>query len=256
VERREEAVNKKLFRMVGALLFAVGLALTLVIPVEASTRSPSYWMFGLVPYYGGYAHDGFVTVNVTVMGVQASDHLVDIPCSLGHDSALQVFKVTEGPFLQDPRWNLHGTTFSVSDGVAALQFSDLLLPDENGVYTTYPAGDGVVATVQFQVVANATLQGHIWTWLSLPQNPGIIYITPPGGWVCLLEEAAADVVMDGRVNMKDLAYVAKRFGSSLGDNRWSPRADLNGDSRIDLKDLSAVAKRFGKIYEVEPGLVF
>lgn len=137
--------------------------------------------------------------------------------------------------MQDPRWNLHGTTFSwfnVVDsihGSSSLVVGDVLLPDENGAWTVFPEGNGVVATVRFQAVSNATRA---------------------------LEEAAADVVMDGRVDMLDLGYVALRFGSSLGDNRWGPRADLNGDSRIDMKDLSAVAERFGKIYEVVPELVF
>ncbi len=46
--------------------------------------------------------------------------------------------------------------------------------------------------------------------------------------------------------MKDVAYVAKRFGSNPSSPLWDPNADLNDDGRFDMKDIAAVAKNFGK----------
>jgi len=51
---------------------------------------------------------------------------------------------------------------------------------------------------------------------------------------------------DGKVDIKDLAFIALGFGSYVGHPRYNPDADLNQDGRIDIKDLAACAKNFGK----------
>jgi hypothetical protein len=50
----------------------------------------------------------------------------------------------------------------------------------------------------------------------------------------------------GVVDMKDIAYVAKRFGTSQSNPLWDPNADINGDGKVDMKDIALVAKYFGK----------
>jgi len=55
-----------------------------------------------------------------------------------------------------------------------------------------------------------------------------------------------DLNGDGKVDMKDVAIVAKAFGSTPGDPHWDPVADLNGDGKIDMKDVAIVAKHFGE----------
>jgi hypothetical protein len=55
-----------------------------------------------------------------------------------------------------------------------------------------------------------------------------------------------DVNHDGTVEGKDMAIVAKAFGTSDGHPRWDPRGDLNRDGMIEGKDLALVAKNFGK----------
>lgn len=217
------------------------------------------------PYYS-YVRDGFATVNITIQGIKASDHLVGMQFRLTCDgTVLQLFNVTEGPFMRDPRWNLHGTFFLAEPSELYdfyFQIGDVLLPDENGEWTVFPEGSGVVTTLRFHASSNETYDKHIWTWVSLSSVSAMsgesksIGISSSGGWVCLLEEAAADVVMDGKVDMWDLGYVAKRFGSSPGDNRWSFRADVNGDNRIDLKDLGFVANQWGNNFEVLGGVLW
>ncbi len=58
--------------------------------------------------------------------------------------------------------------------------------------------------------------------------------------------STGDVNGDRRVDMKDIAYVAKRFGYYLNDPMWDPNADLNDDDRVDMKDVAIVAKHFGE----------
>ena len=50
---------------------------------------------------------------------------------------------------------------------------------------------------------------------------------------------------DGRVDMKDVAIVAKTFGTRPGDNLWNQAEDINQDDKVDMKDISIVAKEFG-----------
>jgi len=52
---------------------------------------------------------------------------------------------------------------------------------------------------------------------------------------------------DGRVDIRDLAAIARAFGSYVGHPRYNPNYDINGDEKIDIKDIAAAAKNFGKI---------
>ncbi|HXX87247.1 MAG TPA: right-handed parallel beta-helix repeat-containing protein [Candidatus Acidoferrum sp.] len=57
-------------------------------------------------------------------------------------------------------------------------------------------------------------------------------------------------VPDGRVDIRDISYVAKQFGTSTSSPNWNPIADLTGpsgvpDGRVDIRDISYVARRFG-----------
>jgi hypothetical protein len=50
----------------------------------------------------------------------------------------------------------------------------------------------------------------------------------------------------GVIDMKDIAYVAKRFNTTPTSPLWDPNADINGDGKVDMKDVAAVSKNFGK----------
>jgi hypothetical protein len=50
----------------------------------------------------------------------------------------------------------------------------------------------------------------------------------------------------GVIDMKDIAYVAKRFNTDPSSPSWDPNADMNGDNKVDMKDIAVVAKNFGK----------
>lgn len=57
-----------------------------------------------------------------------------------------------------------------------------------------------------------------------------------------------DLNADGRVDMKDVSYVARRFMCISSDPLWDSVADVNGDGKIDMKDISTVARHFGERY--------
>jgi hypothetical protein len=57
-----------------------------------------------------------------------------------------------------------------------------------------------------------------------------------------------DVNGDGRVDMKDIAMVARAFGSTSSSPNWNPAADINGDGTVSMKDIAIVARNFGQHY--------
>lgn len=46
--------------------------------------------------------------------------------------------------------------------------------------------------------------------------------------------------------MKDIALVARAFGSTPTSPRWNQAADVNGDGIINMKDIALVARSFGQ----------
>jgi parallel beta-helix repeat protein len=54
-----------------------------------------------------------------------------------------------------------------------------------------------------------------------------------------------DVNGDGKVDMKDVGYVARRFMCIPGDPLWDPMADMNNDEKINMVDIGIAARHFG-----------
>jgi PKD repeat protein len=55
-----------------------------------------------------------------------------------------------------------------------------------------------------------------------------------------------DVNLDGKIDVMDVAIVAKAYGSYPTHPNWDPRADLDGDGKIDIMDVAMVAIHFGE----------
>jgi outer membrane protein assembly factor BamB/PKD repeat protein len=102
----------------------------------------------------------------------------------------------------------------------------------NGTYyvtLTVTDNDGLSHTMTFKVVVGLTIIGDV---------------TGPYG------------MPDGKVDMRDIAFVAKAFGTDPIHQghppRWDPRADISGptygvpDGKVDMYDVALVAKNFGK----------
>lgn len=78
-----------------------------------------------------------------------------------------------------------------------------------------------------------------------------------GGWVLVAfagDITGPDGMPDGKVDIRDISYAAKRFGTDPSKPLWDPNADITGpmtgvpDAKIDIRDISAMAKRFGQHY--------
>ena len=49
----------------------------------------------------------------------------------------------------------------------------------------------------------------------------------------------------GIVDMKDVAYLARHFGTNSTSPNWDPICDLNGDGVVNMKDIALLARHFG-----------
>ena len=51
-----------------------------------------------------------------------------------------------------------------------------------------------------------------------------------------------------KIDIRDVSFVTKRFGTNPSSPLWDPNADINDDGKVDIKDVSTVAKGFGTNY--------
>jgi uncharacterized protein YfaS (alpha-2-macroglobulin family) len=106
----------------------------------------------------------------------------------------------------------------------------VLETDSQGDYSlTFPASqDSLVGN--YSAFASATYNGSIArAETSFELKPDI---------------SSVDINQDGKVNILDLAIVARAWGSYPGHPRWDPRCDINGDDKINIMDITLVAKEY------------
>lgn len=53
-----------------------------------------------------------------------------------------------------------------------------------------------------------------------------------------------DIDSEGRVNLKDISHVSRRFRIAPASDLCDPNADTNSDVKIDLKVVGITAKQF------------
>lgn len=56
-----------------------------------------------------------------------------------------------------------------------------------------------------------------------------------------------DLNSDGKIDIKDVALVARAYGSSKGEANYNPETDLDQNDVIDILDVAMVAASFGQV---------
>jgi hypothetical protein len=84
----------------------------------------------------------------------------------------------------------------------------------------------------------------------------VSFVTMPSDANCSVENVAlekaiavamiGDLNMDGRVNMRDIGLVARRFQTPLFSPSWDSNCDVNNDGKIDMMDIGTVARHCGQ----------
>jgi hypothetical protein len=206
------------------------------------------------------------SVNITINDLSVGYKAVGVQFRLCYNSTLlQFVDATEGPFMQDPRWNLYETFFlyynetPIKYGPSVI-VGILLLPNDTGCWNAFPSGSGVLATITFKtLVQEAGLEKPPLTCsltliqtLIVDAGEGEIPHNLQHGVYRMYPNHIGDFNWDYIVDMKDIRRAAKAFGTYPGHERWDPICDTNGDDLIDMKDIRMVAKGFGWTLTYDP----
>jgi len=200
-------------------------------------------------------------VNVVIRGLDVTWRAVGVQFRLCYNhTLLQVTNVTEGSFLQDARWNLHGTFFvyyveedptfgwNIIVGI-------ILYPNETGFWNAYPYGDGVVATITFKAIYQErglekpplTSDLRLMDTMIIDEDMFDIPLKTRDGVFKIYPTNIGDLDFNGKVDARDIALICKAFGSSatVDTKRWNPNYDINKDGKIDVRDIAVVCRNFG-----------
>jgi hypothetical protein len=107
------------------------------------------------------------------------------------------------------------------------------------------AGHAVLCEIKFQVDSsgNSTLMLSATDTFLLDPALKFINCTLVGGSV---EATLPDFNHDGKVDASDLNLISSAFRAQPGGLRWNQIFDVNLDLKIDILDVAVVAKAFGK----------
>jgi len=91
------------------------------------------------------------------------------------------------------------------------------------------------------------IQDETNSFLYFTLNQGIHNIEISGMLLADLTGLGAGIP-DGKVDMKDVGALARRFGTKVADPDYISDYDINNDGTIDMKDISIAARDFGKTF--------
>jgi nitroreductase len=122
-----------------------------------------------------------------------------------------------------------------------------------GKRTINNLGPGAVQTIAFSWNTIGLGKGSYTVWAYADPVPGESDIADNNRSCFVTVTSTLDITgpngyPDGKVDMRDISYVARRFMCKPGDSLWDSKADLNGDSKIDMRDIAIGAKYFGEHY--------
>lgn len=116
-------------------------------------------------------------------------------------------------------------------------------PDGYIVSYTWDFGDGNTTTLIDPVIThNYAAVGTYNVTLTVTDNDGLNHSAKNNLTIRIL----GDLNGDGIVNVRDVAMVARVFGTSKGEPDYNPSADLDQNGTISISDVAIVAQNFGR----------
>jgi uncharacterized protein (DUF2141 family) len=131
------------------------------------------------------------------------------------------------------------------------------------------SAEDVRVTLYYDIAANKTISAYP-VQLQSGQNYTLVFVwntawVPCGNYTLtavvttptssntftignMVVRLVGDVNGDGRVDLKDIALVARAFGSTPTSPNWNPAADILGTGIVNMKDIGLVARNFGQHY--------
>jgi len=218
-----------------------------------------------------YPQQNSVTVGQTftidikiedVSGLQGFDFCLKYPTTI-----LNVSKVEEGSFLAS-----FGPTF-----VAKLEIEEDYQMWRGRVWLAvvicgdgFANGNGTLATITFNAIAPG--EGELDLFSVFPYKSDQVKLVTCGpesiphgvldGYVVVSADAndppddpppdppnnlGSDLNGDGKIDITDVAIVAKSYGKSSGEPDYNLKADLDQNGIVDIMDIAIVAADFGQV---------
>jgi len=168
----------------------------------------------------------------------SSQYVVSIPSSAPVGKATAYFNIitdlpANGGFAYGPEKLL---TFNITDGGGGTPISPVEEPEpSSGTYTLKlktPSAYAILGNYSVYALAAYLFYKVLSTCTFKIFLRGDI--TGPNG------------LPDGKCDIRDVALVAKAYGSFPGYPNWNPIADLYVDNKIDIRDIAIVAFDYGK----------
>ena len=183
--------------------------------------------------------------------LQSASINVTGPGSITGNYATDIHDVTVTSITTNNTWFYQGQTASIN--VTVSNIGDFPENVWITLYSNITTGTSINAyPVSLDLGQSYTLQ-FIWNTASvrcLNYTLTAVATIPTGSntlsGVTITARLLGDVNGDGRVDMKDIAMVARSFGSTPASPNWNPAADLNGDGTVNMKDIAIVARNFGQ----------
>jgi len=179
----------------------------------------------------------------------AVDGAVQVATGVGHDVAMT--GVIPKKTVAGKGYGCNITVVTENHGAYAETYSISLHANETEIATklvTVPIA-GVV-TVDFTWNTSSCAFGGYTIWAYAWPVPGEAFTSDNNytdGQVLVLWPGDLQTPYR-KIDIKDVSYVARRFGLSPSNPLWDPNADINNDGKVDIKDISIVAKYFGLNY--------
>jgi hypothetical protein len=190
-----------------------------------------------------------VTIKVDFLNVQASGKIVGVQFSVVYPQILvaPLENITEGAFFKsfgDTFFQGYNDTTDAQGNPVVLAFVYLLPPE-----TTFPEGNGTLATITFEVVELPTTLTTFPITLTdviiIDADENTVPYRRLENAVLVAPTKLQDLNSDGNVNILDMTIFALAFGATPSSPRWNPKADINQDGKVNILDGVIVAKAFG-----------
>ena len=114
-------------------------------------------------------------VGVYIRNLDKGWRLIAVQAMLYYNTTLlEYMSATEGPFMQDPTWNLYGTYPIVIDESNYVIFGDIILPNGTGYWDQpeFPNGGGLLFTIKFKALVQEEYPWSVTTALDLAKLDG------------------------------------------------------------------------------------
>ncbi len=151
------------------------------------------------------------------------------------------FDPSDDPIIPIPSFEYSPASVKARD-IIVFNASQSYAPNSFLISYEWDFGDGSIVLTNSPVAYHAYRKpGNYTVTLNVTDNDGYYEIATETITVAI----QLDLNGDGKINILDVARVAKAFGSRPGDPGWNETADLNGDDVIDKEDLALIASEFG-----------